>query len=62
MRRLGVDKRTVSVSVKMSERDLKKLLTAAERRWPKAILSRSSIVLGLSLIGADAVLEENRKR
>jgi hypothetical protein len=41
-------KRRLSVSIKMSEDDLALLTKAANHVWPKALLSRSSIVLGLA--------------
>jgi hypothetical protein len=44
-------KRTLSVSLKMSEEELEKLTKAADHLWPKALLSRSAIVLGLALSG-----------
>jgi hypothetical protein len=55
-------KRTVSVTVKMAEEDLKQLLRAAEAIWPKAILTRSSVVLGLAKIGAEHSLSQGKKR
>jgi hypothetical protein len=55
-------KRTVSVTVKMAEEDLKQLLRAAETIWPKAILTRSSVVLGLAKIGAEHSLSQAKKR
>jgi hypothetical protein len=48
-------KRTLSVTVKMSEEDLAALMKAAARIWPGAILTRSGIVLALAKIGADKV-------
>jgi hypothetical protein len=54
-------KRTTSVTVKMTDEDLKQLLRAAETIWPKAILTRSSVVLGLAKIGADHALSTARK-
>lgn len=64
VRRFGVNKRTVTVSVTMSEENLKKLTAAAEKLWPGAPLSRSSMVLAMALRGAEAVLNhgQNRKR
>src|SRR5690349_21848279 len=49
-------KRTTSITVKMSAEDYAHFLRAADALWPGALLSRSSIVLGLGRIGADAVL------
>ena len=42
----------------MSEEELEKLTKAADHLWPKALLSRSAIVLGLALIGAETVLKK----
>jgi hypothetical protein len=55
-------KRTASVTVKMSDEDLKQMLKAAETIWPKAILTRSSVVLGLAKIGAEHALSQTRKK
>jgi hypothetical protein len=52
-------KRTLSVSVKMSEEDMEKMNKAAAAIWPKAVLTRSSIVLGFARIGAESVLEKS---
>jgi hypothetical protein len=54
-------KPTTSVTVKMTDEDLKQLLKAAEAIWPKAILTRSSVVLGLAKIGAEHALSTERK-
>jgi hypothetical protein len=35
---------------------------AANTIWPKAVLTRSSIVLGLARIGAEASLKETPKK
>jgi hypothetical protein len=51
-------KRTLSVTVKMSEEDLAHLMKAAARKWEGAILTRSGIVLALAKIGADGVLKK----
>src|SRR6185503_1772639 len=40
-------KRTTSITVKMSAEDYELLEKAADAIWPGAVLSRSSIVLGL---------------
>jgi uncharacterized protein (DUF1778 family) len=55
-------KRTVSVTVKMSAEDYSLLQKAANTIWPKAVLTRSSIVLGLARIGAETVLKQSRKK
>jgi len=51
-------KRTLSVTVKMSEEDLAQLMKAAAKKWEGAILTRSGIVLALAKIGADKVLKK----
>ena len=57
-----MSKRTTSVTVKMSAEDYALLQKAADAYWPGAVLTRSSIVLGLARIGAETVLKESRKR
>jgi hypothetical protein len=52
-------KRTLSVTVKMSEEDLAQLMKAAAKKWEGAILTRSGIVLALAKIGADKVLKKS---
>jgi len=47
------EKRTVSVGVKMSPEDWSLLAKSAERIWPGAMLTRSSILLSLAKRGAD---------
>jgi hypothetical protein len=51
-------KRTLSVTVKMSEEDLAHLMKAAAKKWEGAILTRSGIVLALAKMGADGVLKK----
>jgi hypothetical protein len=58
--RLG--KRTTSITVKMSAEDYALLQKAAGALWPGALLSNSSIVLGLGRMGADAVLKKSEGR
>jgi len=55
-------KRTTSVTVKMSAEDFALLTKAADTIWPGAIMTRSSIVLGLAKIGAENVLKAVKKR
>ena len=57
-----MSKRSVSVTVKMTEEDYKLLVKAADAIWPKAVLTQSSVVLGLARIGAETVLKESKKR
>lgn len=49
-------KRTTSVTVKMTAEDFTLLQKAADTIWPKALLTRSSVVLGLARIGAESVI------
>ena len=55
-------KRTTSITVKMTAEDYALLEKAADALWPGALLSRSSIVLGLGRMGADAVLKKSGGR
>jgi hypothetical protein len=55
-------KRTVSATVKMTETDDALLTKAAEALWPGAILTRSSIVLGLAKIAATDILKTAKKK
>lgn len=50
------EKRTVSISVKMTPSDLAKLNAAAAKLWPGAMVTQSGIVLGLALKGASDTL------
>ncbi len=49
-------KRTVSVTVKMTDEDWKLIETAAERKWPDAVITKSAKVLGLARTAAKDVL------
>lgn len=49
------------MTVKMSAEDYAHLQKAAEAIWPGAVLTRSSIVLGLARMGADAALKKKGK-
>jgi len=55
-------KRTTSVTVKMTAEDYALLQRAADTIWPKAVLTRSSVVLGLARIGAESVLRSAKKK
>jgi len=57
-----MSKRTTTVTVKMTAEDFALLSKAADHIWPKAILTRSSIVLGLARIGAESVLGSTKKK
>jgi hypothetical protein len=55
-------KRSLSVSIKMSEEDLALFMKAAGQIWPKAVLSRSGIILGLARIGAESVVSHPKHK
>jgi hypothetical protein len=55
-------KRTTSVTVKMSAEDYALLMKAADHLWPKALLTKSGIVLGLARIGAESVLPKQKEK
>jgi len=55
-------KRTTSVTVKMSAEDYALLTKAAATIWPGALLSNSSIVLGLAKLGAEAVVKAKKAK
>lgn len=50
-------KRSSSVTVKMTNEDFSLLTKAAATVWPGAILTNSSIVLGLAKIAAEGILK-----
>jgi hypothetical protein len=51
-------KRTVAVSVKMTGEDAALLKRAKEKMWGNAPVTRSSYVLALAKLGAEAVLKK----
>jgi hypothetical protein len=53
-------KRTMQVNVKMSPEDFQLLKTAAEKKWPDAVMTNSGIVLGLAKIAAKEALGKKR--
>ena len=55
-------KRTTSVTVKMSAEDYALLNKAAATIWPGAVLTNSSIVLGLAKLSAEAVLKGKKAK
>ncbi len=55
-------KRTVGVSIKISEEDLALFQKAASQVWPEAILTRTAVILGLARIGAKAVLSKPKHK
>jgi hypothetical protein len=55
-----MSKRTVSATVKMTETDDALLTKAAEALWPGAILTKSSVILGLAKIAAADILKKKK--
>jgi hypothetical protein len=55
-------KRTVSATVKMTSEDDAFLTKAAESIWPGAILTKSSVILGLAKIAATDILKTTKKK
>jgi hypothetical protein len=55
-------KRSTSVTVKMTQADSDLLAKAAETIWPGALLTKSSIVLGLARMGAESILKGKKKK
>ena len=63
MRRLGVNhKRTVSVSVKMSQTDIEEFEREAKLRWSGAILTRSTMILSFARRGLEAFKAERKNK
>jgi hypothetical protein len=56
-----VEKRSISATIKLSAADWELLQKAADHVWPKALLTRSSIILGMAKIGAESVLPASPK-
>ena len=54
-------KRTIQVNVKMSSEDFGLLRRAADVLWPDAVLSNSSIILGLAKIAAKDIVKGKRR-
>jgi hypothetical protein len=50
-------KRSVQINVRLTEKDYKFMQQAATKLWPNAVLSNSSIVLGLAKIAAQQIVE-----
>jgi hypothetical protein len=57
-----MSKRTTSVTLKMTADDYDKLTKAAAVLWPKALLTKSSMVLSLALIAAEDVLKGSKRK
>ena len=53
----GGEKRTVSVTVRMSEEDEARFQQVAQRLWPNAVMSRSAVILSLARMCADTHLK-----
>ena len=53
-----MSKRVIAVSLKMTPEDAALLKKAAARLWPEAPITRSSYVLALAKLGAQAVLKK----
>ncbi len=54
-------KRTVQINVRLSDDDFELIRKAAAKLWPDAVLSNSSIVLGLARLAAKQALEAQKK-
>jgi uncharacterized protein (DUF1778 family) len=54
-------KRTVQINVRLSDDDFELIRKAAAKLWPEAVLSNSSIVLGLARLAAKQTLEAQKK-
>jgi hypothetical protein len=57
-----MEKRTTSVTVKMSAEDFETLKRAADTLWPGAPITNSSIVLGLAKLGASTVKPKKKTK
>jgi hypothetical protein len=57
-----MSKRDVSITVKMSVEDQELFNKAAATAWPGAPVTKSSIILGLARMGAEAVLKGAKKK
>lgn len=58
---VSMPKRSTSVTLKMTADDYEKLKKAAAVLWPKALLTKSSMILSLALIAAEDVLKGKKK-
>ena len=54
-------KRDISITVKMSAEDQDLFNKAAATVWPGALVTKSSVILGLARMGAEAVLKSKKK-
>jgi hypothetical protein len=55
-------KRDIQVGVKMSAEDFAELKRAADLLWPGAILTNSSVILGLAKLKASDVLTAKKPK
>lgn len=53
-------KRTENVSLRVSPEDLELFKQAAQKLWPGATLTQTSIILDLARLHAEAVLKRRR--
>ncbi len=51
-------KRSENISVRISPEDVELLMKAAAKKWPDAILTKSTIVLSLARIAAKQILTQ----
>jgi hypothetical protein len=57
----GMSNRTVSITSKMTNADFELLQKAAKTLWPKAMVSQSSLILGLAKLGAEQALKSKKR-
>jgi hypothetical protein len=55
-------KKELQFNVRMSEDDFALLQQAADILWPRAILSKNAMILGLAKIAAEDAVKSSRKR
>ena len=55
-------KKELQFNVRMSEEDFALLQRAADVLWPRAILSKSALILGLAKIAAEDALKAQKKK
>ena len=55
-------KKELQFNVRMSEEDFALLQRAADVLWPRAILSKSALILGLAKIAAEDALKPRKKK
>lgn len=56
-----MEKRTISVSVKMTPTDRDRIKKAAHILWPGAVLTQSGMILGLARLCANDALKKKKK-